>query len=134
MLKKTITFENLDGEQVTKDFYFNLNKAELLTLQLSEKGGLEKKLQKIQSEENYFGLLDLIKDLVLRSYGEKDDDGIKFVKARNGIRLATEFEQSEAFSELIIELTSSSDALQSFINGIVPKDVLAKATALQANS
>jgi hypothetical protein len=132
MLKKTITFENLDGEQVTRDYYFNINKAELLSLQLSEKGGLDKKLEKIQQEDDYNGLFEFIKTLILLSYGEKDDDGIKFIKARNGIKLATEFEQSEAFSELIMELISSADALNAFVNGIIPKDVAATANKLQA--
>lgn len=132
MLKKTITFENLDGEQVTRDYYFNINKAELLSLQLSEKGGLDKKLEKIQQEDDYNGLFEFIKTIILLSYGEKDDDGIKFIKARNGIKLATEFEQSEAFSELIMELISSADALNAFVNGIIPKDIAATANKLQA--
>ena len=132
MLKKTITFENLNGEQVTRDYYFNINKAELLSLQLSEKGGLDKKLEKIQQEDDYNGLFEFIKTIILLSYGEKDDDGIKFIKARNGIKLATEFEQSEAFSELIMELISSADALNAFVNGIIPKDIAATANQLQA--
>ena len=132
MLKKTITFKNLDGEQVTRDYYFNINKAELLSFQLSEKGGLDKKLEKIQQEDDYNGLFEFIKTIILLSYGEKDDDGIKFIKARNGIKLATEFEQSEAFSELIMELISSADALNAFVNGIIPKDIAATANQLRA--
>ena len=123
MIKKTIRFENLDGEFVEREYYFNLNKAEILKLQLSEKGGLDKKLKKIADSNSYGELLDFIRELVLLSYGEKDEDGIKFVKSKNGVRLADEFEQTEAFSELIMELTQNIDEFNAFINGIIPKSL-----------
>lgn len=130
MLKKTITFTNLDGESITRDYYFNLNKAELMQIQTSAKGGFDKKLMKINNEQDVNGLLDFIRELILISYGEKDDDGIKFIKKRNGVRLADEFEQTEAFSELYMELISGDDApekFNAFVNGILPSDIQAQA-------
>lgn len=130
MLKKTITFTNLDGELITRDYYFNLNKAELMQIQMGTKGGLDKKLAKINSEQDVNGLLDFIKDIILLSYGEKDEDGIKFIKKKNGVRLADEFEQTEAFSELYMELVSGDDAaikFNAFIEGILPSDINARA-------
>lgn len=123
MIKKIIRFENLDGEFVEREYYFNLNKAEILKLQLSEKGGLDKKLKKISENNSYGELLEFIRELVLLSYGEKDEDGIKFIKSKNGVRLADEFEQTEAFSELIMELTQNIDKFNDFINGIIPKSL-----------
>ena len=32
MLKKTITYENFNGEKVTEDFYFNINALEYVRL------------------------------------------------------------------------------------------------------
>ena len=34
MLKKTITFEDYNGNQVTEDYYFNFTKAEVVQLDL----------------------------------------------------------------------------------------------------
>lgn len=135
MLKKTITFTNLDGESITRDYYFNLNKAELMQMQMSSKGGLDKKLAKINSEQDVNGLLDFIKEIILLSYGEKDEDGIKFIKKRNGIKLAEEFEQTEAFSQLYMELISGDNAVENFnafINGIIPSDIQAQAREVMA--
>lgn len=135
MLKKSITFTNLDGESITRDYYFNLNKAELMQIQMSTKGGLDKKLMKINNEQDVNGLLDFIKEIILLSYGEKDEDGIKFIKKRNGVKLADEFEQTEAFSELYMELISGDDApekFNAFISGILPSDVQAQAKEMLA--
>ena len=130
MLKKTVTFENLDGEMVTRDYYFNLNKAELMKIQTSTKGGFDKKLAKINNEQDVNGLLEFIREIILMSYGEKDDDGIKFIKKRNGVSLAEEFEQTEAFSQIYMELISGDKAAENFnafIQGIIPSDIQAQA-------
>ena len=123
MITKTITFEDLEGNSITRDFYFNLNKAEILKMQLSAKGGLDKKLNKIVQTNDYQSLLDFISELVLMAYGEKDDDGIKFVKTKDGKKLSEDFEQSEAYSELLLELTNDVNKFNEFINGIIPKSL-----------
>lgn len=132
MYKKTITFNNLDGEPITKDFYFNLNRAELLKLQMDATGGLDKMLMRINETQDVNGLLKFIRKIILISYGEKDEDGIKFIKKRNGVLLAEEFEQTDAFSQLYMELISgenAADKFNEFIAGIIPADIQAQARA-----
>lgn len=135
MYKKSITFSNLDGESVTKDFYFNLNKAEIMNLELNTKGGVENFLQKINNEKDVTKLANFIKELILLSYGEKDDDNIKFIKKRNGVRLAEDFEQTDAFSQFYMELISGENAIDrfnEFILGILPSDIRTQVQAQYA--
>ena len=40
MLKKSITYTDLNGIKRTEDFYFNLSKPEILKMQTSVKGAL----------------------------------------------------------------------------------------------
>ncbi len=40
MLKKTITYEDFDGNQVTEDHFFHLSKADLVEMEVSQKGGM----------------------------------------------------------------------------------------------
>ena len=40
MLKKTIQFQDFNGNSRTEDFYFNLTQAEVTELELSVDGGL----------------------------------------------------------------------------------------------
>lgn len=120
MYKETIKYTDYDGNEREEDFYFNLTKAELMEMQMSTEGGLEKRIQKIVSSQNGKEIMTLFKDILLKSYGEKSDDGKRFIKNQN---IRDDFEQSEAYSELFMKLVTDADAAQKFINGIMPKDI-----------
>ena len=117
MLKKTMTYTDYDGNQRTEDFYFNLSKAEVAEMQLSASGGLDKMINRIIAEQDGKRIIELFKDLVLRSYGKKSDDGKRFIKSKE---LAEEFSQTEAYSDLFMELATDAEAAAAFVNGIVP--------------
>jgi hypothetical protein len=123
MLKKTITYEDFDGEQRTEDFYFNLTKAELMEMNLGTYGGLDKMIEKIVNTQDVPKIISLFKDIVLKSYGEKSDDGKRFVKSEE---IRNSFAQTNAYSDMFMELATDADAAAAFINGIVPKDVAAE--------
>lgn len=129
MLKKTITYEDYNGETLTEDFYFNLNKAELIALELTEKGGLANKMKEIVESEDGAQIIATFKELILTAYGIKSEDGKRFIKSED-LRMA--FEQTEAFSELFIELATNAKSAAEFVNGVVPASLAAevdKATA-----
>lgn len=123
MIKKTISYTDYDGESRTEDFYFNLSKAELVEMAYGTTGGLEKKLKKIIDARDSKELMDIFKDLILRSYGEKSLDGRRFVKSKE---LAEQFAQTEAYSELFMELATNDKAASEFINGIIPAAIAAE--------
>ena len=120
MYKKTITYTDYNGEERTEDFYFNLTKAELSEMELSTAGGMEGYLKKIIAEKDQKELVAIFKKIILASYGEKSLDGKRFIK---NDELRESFTQTEAYSELFMELVTSSDAAANFLNGIIPKDV-----------
>lgn len=122
MLKKTITYTDFDGNTNTEDFYFNLTKAELIEMEISVEGGFQKKIDDLVKAQNTRELMNIFKDIILRSYGEKSADGKRFVKSKE---LSEAFAQTEAYSALFMEFFSDSDAAAKFINGIVPSDVAA---------
>ena len=133
MLKKTITFTDYNGETRTEDFYFNLSKAEISEMELEIPGGMEATLKKIIAAQDIPSLVKIFKDLIFRAYGEKSADGKYFLKKdKDGHRLADLFAQTEAYSELFMELASSADAASDFINGIFPADLVAKAKEIEA--
>lgn len=124
MLKKSITYTDFNGQEWTEDFYFNLSKAELMEMNLSSAGGLEVKLSRIINERDITKIAEIFKDIILRSYGKKSDDGKRFIKSEE---LSAEFEQTEAYSELFMELVGDANKATAFIKGIVPKDIAAEA-------
>lgn len=120
MLKKTIKYTDYNGVERTEDFYFNLNKAEIMEMQLTTVGGLDAYLKKIISAQDMPTLMRIFKDLVLKSYGVKSDDGRRFIKNE---KLREEFEQTEAYSILYMELSTDAESAAAFVNGIIPADV-----------
>lgn len=127
MVKKTITFLDFEGKEVTKDFYFNLSKMEFRVLDRKIPGGLQNMIDQIMKEKDEDRLIDLLDTLILESYGEKSEDG-RFVKEdRVGRRLSSFFKISEAWDVLFMNLVSDEKELHDFLMGIVPKDVAEKA-------
>lgn len=118
MLKKTITYTDFNGVERTEDFYFNLTKAEIAEMELEIPGGMTAMIDRITKSQDTPSLIKLFKDLILRSYGKKSDDGRRFIKNPD---VVDEFKDSEAYSELFMELATNADAASAFVNGIVPK-------------
>lgn len=124
MYKKTITYTDYNGVERTEDFYFHLSKAELAEMELSKVGGFNEYIQRIVQADDREEIVKNFKDIILKSYGVKDETGKRFVKSEE---LATEFSQTEAYSELFMELLLNTDSAIEFINNVVPKEVKEKA-------
>ena len=123
MLKKTITFKDFNDNEVSEDHHFHLSQAELVELEMSHKGGLSDALQKIIDAEDGKAIMAEFKNIILSSYGKRSEDGRRFVKNQ---QLREEFESSEAYSALFMELILETDKAIEFVNGIVPGDLTEK--------
>ena len=117
MYIKSITYTDYDGEERTENFCFNLSKAEIAEMQLSSTGGLDQMIKDIIAAKDNAKLVQLFKGLVLKAYGVKSPDGRRFIKSDE---LREEFSQTEAYSELFMELVSDAEAAADFINKITP--------------
>ena len=128
MIKKTITYEDYNGVERTENFYFNLNKAEVLEMEMGTEGGMAETIQKIVDAKDAPAIIRVFKDLVLKAYGVKSDDGRRFMKTKpDGTRYADDFKETEAYSQIFMELATDDKAAAAFINGIVPADLAQKA-------
>lgn len=121
MLKKTVTYVDYNGVERTEDFYFNLSKAEVTEMELSVRGGLSAMLDELVKSGDNARIVEIFKDLVLRSYGEKSADGKRFVKSKE---LSEAFSQTEAYSEIFMELALDEKAAAAFVNGILPSHLV----------
>ena len=117
MLKKTITYTDYNGSERTEDFYFNLTTAEIMEMEMSTTGGLTEMINRIVAAQDAPAIISIFKELILKAYGVKSPDGKRFVKSKE---LATEFSQTEAYSQLFMELATNADEASKFVNGIVP--------------
>ena len=120
MLKKTVTYVDYNGVERTEDFYFNLSKAEVTEMEVSVEGGFSKMLEEIVKSNDNARILELFKEMVLKAYGEKSADGRRFVKSKE---LSEAFSQTEAYSEIFMELAMDEKAAAAFVNGIMPANL-----------
>lgn len=117
MLKKTVTYTDYNGVERTEDFYFNLSKAEAAEMELSVDGGLSRMLENIVKAKDNKQIITIFKEIILKSYGEKSQDGKRFIKSKE---ISEAFSQTEAYSELFMELALNEKAATEFINGVLP--------------
>lgn len=119
MLAKEITYTDLNGNERTDTYYFNLTKAELIEYDAAFEDGALQYLSRLSKQPVKFKkeLVEAFRDLILRSYGEKTLNG-RFIKSQE---LRDAFAASEAYSELFLEVTQTENGAANFINSIVPQ-------------
>ena len=120
MITKTIKYVDYNGSEREEKFMFNLTKAELMEMEMGTTGGLVEMIQKIIEAQDAPQIIKIFKELILKAYGEKSADGRRFVKSEE---LSTAFSQTEAYSQLFMELAMDADAAAKFIKGIIPGDI-----------
>lgn len=117
MLAKKITYTDYNGNSREEVFYFNLSKAEIMEMELGVAGGMTRMINAMVAAEDGPGLSKLYKEIILKAYGEKSADGRRFIKSQE---LRDAFEQTDAYSELYMELVTDADKASEFVNGIMP--------------
>lgn len=120
MLKKLIKYTDYDGRERSENFYFYLNKAELMEMELGVDGGMQQMIQLIIDKQDIPKIMAAFKKIILKAYGEKSPDGRRFIKSE---ALSEAFSQTEAYSNLYMELVTDANAAATFINSIVPEEV-----------
>ena len=127
-----IKWTDYDGNERKENFYFHLNKGELIDMQMSEYGGLDKLLQKIIDTKDQVKLWEYFRDIILKSYGEKSGDGRNFIKSKDGRKLVEDFITTEAYGELMMKLIQDADYASDFVNGIIPEGLDAAGNEIAA--
>lgn len=140
MYKKTITYKDFDGKERIEDLYFNLTKTELIEFALelpdnvsgsmtNEKENVDENtaISKVMSAFNNKSIFKFLKDLILKSYGVRKDEGRRFAKTdENGKSLSVEFAETMAFEAIIDEFLSDDEAAANFVNAVIPASIADK--------
>lgn len=119
MIVKTVTYTDFNGNERTESFWFHLSRPELTEMLLGIDNNIETYIKTIIKSENYYELVKIFKKLLLEAYGEKSEDGRRFIKLPEKMK---EFSESEAYSVLFTELTTNEEKASEFVNGLISKD------------
>lgn len=118
MLKKTINYVDYNGVERSEDFYFNLNQAEMVEMELGITGGFTEWVDRVVKTKDGPTIMKLFKDFISKSYGIKNLDGVHFEKSKE---ISDAFMQTEAYNVLFMELVTDANAAAAFVNAVVPK-------------
>lgn len=118
MIKETVTYTNFDGDEVQSDLYFNMSKMEILTLGVQEISG---RLQKMVQEKDILKILEYTKTIVHDAYGERSEDGKRFVK---NAEILERFKSSPAYDEFLFSIITDADKQTKFIRALFPEEVI----------
>lgn len=130
MLRKPITYTDYNGVERTEDFFFNLSKPEIVKMQSSVKGGYDVRLKGIAAELNGAAVMEFFEELIMKSYGEKSEDGRRFIKSEE---LSIAFMQTPAYEALFEELVTDDNAASAFVNGVMPAALVEQAMKAAKN-
>lgn len=114
MLKKTITFVDFNGNQVSEDCYFHMNRREALKM-AAKYGDLQEHAKQLAEDEDYEGIIEFFEALLLGGYGVRSKDGKSFIKSPE---VKEKFEYSIAYAELFEELVQDPEELYKFASAM----------------
>lgn len=122
MLKWDVAYTDFNDVDRTDTLYFHLNESELIDLEMKYKGGLSVELERLVAEGNNAEALELVKDLIHRSYGRKSDDGKYFHKSES---ITNDFVNSAMYGTFLLDIFESGSArVASFVTGLMPKKLI----------
>ncbi len=121
MLKREIKYTDFNDEEHVDVFYFNWTKPEIMAMQVQVEGGFGQFLQNIVETKNNKELVARFQEIILSAYGEKSEDGKRFIKSDE---ISKQFSQTAAYEVLYMELLENETAAAEFIAALVPKDML----------
>lgn len=118
MYKKSINYTGFDGNEETLVAYFNINQMEATRLNAKYDGDITKFIEKVVQSKDLTRMLDFIEDMILSAYGERSEDGLRFVK---NAEVRENFSQTLAYEALFSELLTNPDAVTEFADKTIVK-------------
>ena len=116
MHKETITYNDLNGVQRTEDFYFDLSKPEIVKMQASAKGGYDVQLRSIAADMNGAKIMEFFENFITKTYGEKSEDGRRFMKSEE---ISRSFMETPAYEVLFEKLVTNDKYAADFVNAVM---------------
>lgn len=129
MITKTIAYTDFNGNPRKETVYFNLTQFEATEIAMEMPDGI---VEEIKDGDNTTtalhlveklgnkGVVDFIKNIVLKSYGIKSQDGRRIIKSDD---ISKEFAETPMFSQLMMDLMTNEQAASDFITAVIPPEL-----------
>lgn len=120
MIGITKTYNDFNDVERTETKFFNLTEAEVMEMELGTAGGVAELLQRIVAAKDQPTIIKFFKDFILKAYGEKSPDGLRFDKSE---QMRQDFSNTQFYNLLFMELATDDDKAAKFVNGVIPQSV-----------
>lgn len=117
MFTVNVTYIDFDDQEYTERLYFNMTKVEFMRWQAESGDNLTERMKTALEKHDSSKIMDYFEELIRRSYGEKSDDGKRFVKDPQKTR---DFMTSAAYDELFWRITQNQEECNAFMRGVLP--------------
>jgi hypothetical protein len=117
VFKKTVEFEDFNGEKQTREFYFHVSKAELLAMATSA-DDMQSRIKRIIDAKDGGAILNELRELIKMSVGVRSEDGQRFIKDGEA---QSSLLDSPAYDELLMELGTNANACVEFVQKLIPE-------------
>ena len=87
-------------------------------MELGTEGTMSEMIKSIVAAQDLPSIIKIFKKLVLKAYGVKSPDGRRFIKTPE---ITAEFEQTQAYSDIFMELATDAEQASNFFNAIIPQ-------------
>lgn len=129
MIKQTITYTDFNDVTHTEDFWFHLDKADLLEMQAMRSGGMKAYMEDLIKSDDKLEILRIFRMFILKSVGKRSEDGRRFHRTDD---IRAEFEETNAYQEFLFYLANNADEAAKFLEGLMPADLVAQVKAAEA--
>lgn len=120
MIGITKTYKDFNDVERTETKFFNLTEAEVMEMELGTAGGVVELLQRIVAAKDQPTIIKFFKDFILKAYGEKSPDGLRFDKSE---QMRQDFSNTQFYNLLFMELATDDEKAAKFVNGVIPQSV-----------
>ena len=120
MYKITKKYEDFRGNDREESFYFNITESEMADMIKNDPSFRPDYLVYLTKEPSGFAMMDVIRKLIVLSYGEPSEDGRHF---RKDDQITKDFIQSKAYEEILNDFFDGEHEtmVKDFVLNVFPK-------------
>jgi len=115
MIKEDIKYVDFNGNEQVETAYFNMNRLEASRIQARIGGDIQSYVKKLVDSKDVDKMLNFMDELILDSYGQRSEDGKRFIK---NAELKKQFSESAAYATFFEGLLNDPKKAEVFGKGV----------------
>lgn len=115
MYKKTVKYEDLDGNEQEETLYFNYSVPQILETLAKlhvDVDNIQDYVQKLSESGDVKKMIEFIHTIIVDGYGQRSEDAKRFIK---NDKIKKDFEESVVFDQVFMNFLNNPKEFETFI-------------------